>query len=366
MKPQTTIRDAYQASLKAGTIVADEAQRRAVEKLDELQQRLHKQQRAAARPWRWLPGHNGNPAPRGIYLWGGVGRGKTFLMDLFYGTLDFPARRRIHFHRMLSDVHARLKRLQNNKDPLDKVAAEIAAEATVLCFDELFVSDIGNAMILGRLFDGLMRYGVTLVATSNSQPRDLYKGGLQRQRFLPAIEVLEACTEIIELGGNADYRLRLFDKTGTYLLTDDESTAARLLHYFKEIAGGGTAVNQPLNILGREIRTKRFARGIAWFDFFDICDGPRSQEDYIELARWYPTIILSGVPPLTAALDDPARRLIALVDEFYDRRVKLVIAAATPVKALYQGQRLRFEFRRCASRLEEMQSTQYLHAAHLA
>ena len=361
-----TIRSTYEAALAANKIVADEAQRRVVEKLDELQQRIVAQNTVAARLRRMLPGNSAYSAPRGIYLWGGVGRGKTFLMDLFYGSLEIDSRKRVHFHRMMSDVHARLKLIAGTADPLDTVAGDIAAETSVLCFDEFFVSDIGDAMILGRLLDGLFRRGVTLLATSNTHPRNLYREGLQRQRFIPAIESLERHTDIIELDGGADYRLRLFEQAGTYLSPADESTEAKLNHYFAEIASGETIENRRLDILGREILTRRCAKGVAWFDFPEICDGPRSQEDYIEIARWYPTVIISNVPKLDKELENQARRFIALVDEFYDRKVKLVLSAAAPADALYCGERLKFEFQRTASRLTEMQSADYLHAPHLA
>ncbi len=307
------------------------------------------------------------PAPvRGLYLWGGVGRGKTFLMDLFFEMLAVGDKKRIHFHRMMREVHARLTRLAAQRDPLDRVAAQIAAEARVLCFDEFFVSDIGDAMILGRLLDGLFRRGVTLVATSNLPPAELYADGLQRQRFLPAIRLLERHTAVVELDGGEDYRLRLLQRAGTYLAPAAADTEARLERIFTEVAPGRIEEGRRLDINGRPIATVRAAKGVAWFSFDELCRGPRGQNDYIEIARWYPTVILSGVPLLTAAHDDAARRFIAVVDEFYDRRVKLVVAAAAGAAELYRGRRLRFEFRRTVSRLSEMQSEEYLHAPHRA
>jgi len=361
-----TIKKAYASVVKSHELVPDDAQRRVVDKLDRLQQRVVAPRSLGQRFQRLLPGSGDDLAHRGIYLWGGVGRGKTFLMDMFFGTLDVERKKRIHFHRMMSDVHARLKQIQHTEDPLDKVAADIASEASVLCFDEFFVSDIADAMILGRLLDGLFERGVTLVATSNAQPRDLYKGGLQRSRFIPAIEALEKFTDVVELDGGTDYRLRLFDEAGTYLTPAGNASDRKLVHYFGEIASGETIEDHRIEILGREIQTKRCAKGVAWFDFMDICDGPRSQEDYIEIARWYPTVIVSDIPLLSADLENPARRFIALVDEFYDRKVKLVISAAAAANSLYTGNRLDFEFRRTASRLTEMQTRDYLHAEHLA
>ena len=360
------ITDAYNNAVSASGLVPDPAQQRVVRALDDLQARLLANQGAGARLRRFFQRGERCPGPRGLYLWGGVGRGKTFLMDLFFSTLELKKKKRIHFHRMMSEVHRRLGEIRDTEDPLDKVADDIASETRVLCFDEFFVSDIGDAMILGRLLEGLFRRGVSLVATSNSAPRDLYRNGLQRQRFLPAIDALEACTEIVELDGSVDYRLRLFEEAGTYLSPNDDEANRRLAHYFGGIASGNIREEHEIDVLGRPIRTRRSAKGIAWFGFNDICDGPRSQEDYIEIARWYPTVIVSDVPALGNSLNDQARRFIALVDEFYDRKVKLVLSAETAIDALYSGQRLEFEFQRTASRLTEMQTEAYLHAPHLA
>ncbi|MDH3441148.1 MAG: cell division protein ZapE, partial [Gammaproteobacteria bacterium] len=319
-----------------------------------------------ARLGRWLTVTSGSVGPRGIYLWGGVGRGKTFMMDLFFQTLDLEKKKRLHFHRMMSDVHSRLKLIDYTEDPLDVVASDLAAEVAVLCFDEFFISDIGDAMILGRLLDGLFRRGVTLVATSNSNPRHLYRDGLQRQRFIPAIEALEKHTEVIELAGVTDYRLRLLQEAGTYLVPADSASEQKLAHYFEEVASGTIVDDSEIEVLGRPIRTRRAARGVAWFDFDEICEGPRSQEDYIELARWYPTVIISHIPVLGRDRENAARRFVALVDEFYDRRVKLVLSAEADVSSIYHGKKLAFEFERTSSRLTEMQTEDYLHAPHLA
>ena len=358
-----TIQAEYERLLAAGTIVPDENQRTVVTRLDSLQARLGQQ--AGSRTSFRLPWSRNDSPVRGIYLWGGVGRGKTFLMDLFFSTLGIPGKKRIHFHRMMSDVHNRLKNIQSREDPLDHVAAGIASETRVLCFDEFFVSDIGDAMILGRLLEALFERRVTLVATSNSHPRNLYHDGLQRARFIPAIEALETHTEVIELSGDADYRLRLFEEAGTWFVPADAEADGNLGHYFDEIASGDATAGRVLTINGRPIETRRCAKGIVWFDFAAICDGPRSQEDYIEIARWYPTVIVSGVPVLDKTLEDSARRFIALVDEFYDRKVKLLVSAAESISALYTGNRLAFEFQRTTSRLE-MQTREYLHAEHLA
>ncbi len=361
-----TIKDHYQQLLASGNLVEDPAQGRVVERLDDLQRRLLEQAGWSSRIRRWLSAGEQVAFTKGIYLWGGVGRGKTLLMDLFFSSLPGETKRRIHFHRMMSGVHRRLRQIENCEDPLDMVADDIARESSVLCFDEFFISDIGDAMILGRLLDGLFQRGVTLVATSNSSPRDLYRDGLQRQKFIPAIEALETFTEVVEIGGEVDYRLRLFQEAGTYLAPPGAEADRKLEHYFEEIATGDRQENAELSVLGRPILARRCAKGIAWFEFEELCEGPRSQEDYIEIARWYPTVIVSNVPTLDRERENAARRFIALVDEFYDRRVKLLLSASAAAGELYQGERLGFEFDRTASRLVEMQTEEYLHAPHLA
>jgi cell division protein ZapE len=267
---------------------------------------------------------------------------------------------------MMRDVHAQLKSFEAIEDPLDRVAENIARHTDILCFDELFVSDIADAMIMGRLLDSLFRRGVTLVATSNSPPEDLYRGGLQRDRFLPAIALLEKCTLVIELDGETDYRLRLLQQAGTFLVPHNQEAHDKVQHLFDELAPGKIIENHPLEILGRVIPTQRCAKDVVWFDFSDLCDGPRSQQDYIELARWFQTVIVSNVPILNVGNEDAARRFIALVDEFYDRKVKLLLSAAAPVASLYQGKKLGFEFQRTSSRLIEMQTRAYQHTAHIA
>jgi cell division protein ZapE len=309
------IRQAYASVIKEHGHVEDQEQLRVVEVLQNLQRQILDGTSLAARLRRLLPGSSPN-RPRGIYLWGGVGRGKTFLMDLFFDTLDVENKKRIHFHRMMRDIHAQLKSLGDVTDPLDHVAAAIAAETRVLCFDEFFVSDIADAMILGRLLEGLFDRGVILVMTSNAQPADLYGNGLQRERFLPAIALLEEQTDVIKLAGGTDYRLKLLQEAGTFLTPAGEAANVSLMHYFEEIASGEIVEKHVLNVLDRNIQTERCAKGVVWFDFLAICDGPRSQEDYIEIARWYPTVIVSDMPVLGRDTEDPARRFIrALVPD---------------------------------------------------
>ena len=359
------IQQAYALAVRQHGHTEDQAQLRVVEVLQQLQDQILRGDSLASKLRRLLPGSS-QPGPRGIYLWGGVGRGKTFLMDLFFGSLNIDKKKRIHFHRMMRDIHARLKTLDNVEDPLDRVAGDIAFEIRVLCFDEFFVSDIGDAMILGRLLEKLFDRGVVLVTTSNARPADLYKDGLQRDRFLPAIALLEQQTDVIKLDGGTDYRLKLLQEAGTFLTPSGNAANASLMHYFEEIASGETVEQHVLDVLGRDVQTQRCAKGVVWFDFTDICDGPRSQEDYIEIARWYPTVIVADIPALDRDLEGPARRFIAMVDEFYDRKVKLIVSADANIDTLYQGNRLQFEFDRTTSRLTEMQSNEYLHAAHLA
>ena len=344
----------------------DPEQIRIVEALQALQERIVAESRPFRRLLRTFRAPPTADRFRGIYLWGGVGRGKTFLMDSFFGTLPIERKRRVHFHRMMSEVHARLRQLGHIESPLRKVAADIARETGVLCFDEFFVSDIGDAMILGGLLQGLMAEGVVLVTTSNSPPGSLYAGGLQRERFLPAIRMIEEKMAVLELAGEKDYRLRLLQKAGTWLCPAGESADGKLDRYFQQIAAGTIADDTVVEILGRGIPARKCAKGIVWFQFEALCEGARSQKDYIEIARWYPTVILSDVPVLDTERENAARRFIALVDEFYDRRVKLILSAATPIASVYLGRQLGFEFERTLSRLTEMQTTEYLHSAHLS
>jgi cell division protein ZapE len=362
------LREAYEESLRRDGHEFDPEQERIVALLGDLQRSIEARGDGRLGLLRWLRrgGLQQADAIPGLYIWGGVGRGKTFLMDLFFGWLGITGKRRVHFHRIMRSVHEQMKTLDGLEDPLDRVAADIADSTRVLCFDEFYVSDIADAMILGRLLEGLFSRGVTLVATSNTRPDDLYKDGLQRQRFLPAIELINSHTRVVEMGGSLDYRLRLLQQSGTYLAPDDAASASKLQYFFDESASCQPDENRDLDINGRAIRAFRAAKGIAWFEFDAVCDGPRSQNDYIELARWYPAVIVSGVPQLDGSRDDQARRFIALVDEFYDRRVKLILSAAVPADQLYTGNRLRFEFDRTISRLMEMQSTDYLAAPHLA
>jgi cell division protein ZapE len=365
-----TLRETYERQIAERGFRADPAQLAIVRRLEALRSRLiaaeHASGSVRGRLLRTLR-RGQPPAPvRGLYLWGPVGRGKTWLMDLFFHSLPFPKRRRRHFHRFMHDVHAELKGLGDLEAPLETVAERLAAEARVLCFDELFVADIADAMILAGLFRGLFRRGVTLVATSNTAPTDLYRDGLQRQRFLPAIELIERHTEVVATAGDRDYRLRQLTQAGTYLASLDSNSGARLRALFGELSDHGDASDGTIEIEGRAIPVIAESERAVWFGFQALCSGPRSQEDYIEIARNYQAVVVSDVPVMDALEEDAARRFIALIDELYDRCVKLVICAAAPPAELYRGERLRSEFQRTASRLAEMQSEEYLAREHRA
>jgi cell division protein ZapE len=301
---------------------------------------------------------------RGLYLWGGVGRGKTMLMDCFYESLRFPRRERTHFYRFMRQVHAELRTIAGRTEPLEIVAQRLAGRARVICLDEFFVADIADAMILAGLLGGLFRRGVTLVATSNMPPDELYKDGLQRERFLPAIGSIHEHMEVVHLDGGVDYRLRQLEQAPTYLDSAREQTAVQLQRRFTALAGESVTGPARLPIEDRYMAAVATGAGMVWFEFSELCEGPRSQNDYIELARLYHTVFISNIPEFTWADEDAARRFIAAIDEFYDRGVKIVVSAAAPPPALYRGERLQLEFQRAASRLIEMQTQQYLAGQH--
>ncbi|QHQ40869.1 cell division protein ZapE [Microbulbifer hydrolyticus] len=358
----------YLRDLKRPDFVEDPAQRAAVEELQDLYERLLTAQsggggvvRRLKRLWR----HQDTPE-KGLYFWGGVGRGKTYLMDAFFEALPFEEKQRTHFHRFMRDVHRQLKGLAGEKNPLEKVADRIAGRARVLCFDEFFVSDITDAMILANLLQALFERGVTLVATSNIVPEGLYKDGLQRARFLPAIDLLLEHTKVVNVDNGVDYRLRALEMAELYHSPLDREADESLARSFASLMVEGCEVRKAvtLDIEGRPIVASQVADDVAWFEFAELCDGPRSQNDYIELAREFHTVLLANVPQMDGRMESQARRFINLVDEFYDRCVKLVVSAAEPIESLYAGRQLRFEFDRTMSRLQEMQSREYLARPH--
>lgn len=358
----------YQSAIRQQNLERDPAQEQAIAVLDRVARGLAEHGRPG-RATTWLRRLAGARTPalpvRGAYLWGGVGRGKTFMMDLFFAHLPFEDKVRYHFHRLMNRVHGRLRELRAEQDPLALVADELAREARVICFDEFFVADIADAMILGRLLEALFERHVALVATSNIPPDDLYRGGLQRQRFLPAIDLIRRHTEVVQVAGPTDYRLRLLEAAEIWHAPLDDAATRNLEQYFRAMAPDAGTAGGGLEILGRTIPSRRRADGIAWFDFPALCAGPRGADDYIEIARCFQTVILSGIPVLDETLENEARRFVALVDEFYDHRVKLIASAATGIDAVYTGSRLVREFERTRSRLLEMQSRAYLGSEHI-
>jgi cell division protein ZapE len=346
----------------------DASQVEAAARLDKLSADLSQPSNSFARKLRdrlpWLRLQSGYNPGRSLYLWGGVGRGKTMLMDLFFESLRPSFGQRMHFYHFMRQVHAMLRSIKDRSDPLESVAQRLAGRARVICLDELFVSDIADAMILAGLLQGLFRRGVTLVATSNVAPQDLYKDGLQRQRFLAAIDLIENHMDIIHLDGGIDYRLRQLEQAPTYLDSSLPDTAMKLQQRFAALAGATAGAAVKLSIENRQIAARATAAGMVWFDFSAICEGPRSQNDYIELARLYHTIFISDIPEFTRNNENAARRFIMLIDEFYDRNVNMVVSAAAAPASLYQGERLQLEFQRAASRLIEMQTQAYLAGQH--
>jgi cell division protein ZapE len=359
----------YQQDLTRENFSHDPAQEQAVRSL----QRVFEQLIAAEQPVSGLSkmlavfGKKPTTSVTGLYLWGGVGRGKTYLMDTFYDALPGDKKLRAHFHRFMHQLHHDLGELKGVQDPLLTIAKKMANQYQVICFDEFFVSDITDAMLLGTLFQALFKEGVALVATSNIIPDDLYKNGLQRVRFLPAIALINKHCEILNVDSGIDYRLRTLEQAEIYHYPLDESADLNLHTYFKQLAPESEVLTDAINIDGRLISIRQQSQGVLLANFRDICDGPRSQRDYMEIARIYHTVLLSGLEQMGDQLtgDDIARRFLAMVDEFYERNVKLIISAQVPLEDIYTKGMLNFEFRRCRSRLIEMQSHDYLASEHL-
>jgi cell division protein ZapE len=362
----------YQGDLNREDFSYDPAQERAVLKLQDLYERLMLADQSSRKVSflgrlsnRFKADVPARPV-KGLYFWGGVGRGKTYLMDAFYDSLPIEKKMRAHFHRFMQRVHKELRLLEGEKNPLSLLADKLAAEAKIICFDEFFVSDITDAMILGGLFEQLFGRGVSLVATSNIIPDGLYQNGLQRSRFLPAIALINEHTEVVNVDGGVDYRLRALEQAELYHYPLDDEAERSLRGSFVQLSPDTEHVvhDKVLEVEGRPIVAKSVSDDVAWFEFTALCDGPRSQNDYIELAREFHAVLISNVPQMSVATDDLARRFINLVDEFYDRNVKLVISAAVSLEHLYLGGKLSFEFERTQSRLLEMQSHDYLAKGH--
>ncbi|HGE8338090.1 TPA: cell division protein ZapE [Serratia marcescens] len=365
----------YQQALDAGEYQADEVQRRAVAQLDRIYQALL-QKPAASAPAGGLRGKlsrllgkGGETAPQrpvqGLYMWGGVGRGKTWLMDMFFHSLPGDRKMRLHFHRFMLRVHEELTELQGRENPLEIVADGFKAETDVLCFDEFFVSDITDAMLLATLLQALFARGITLVATSNIPPDDLYRNGLQRARFLPAIDLINEYCDVMNVDAGIDYRLRTLTQAHLYLTPLNDQTRATLDRMFVKLAGKAGEDAPVLQINHRPLQAIRSVDGVLAVDFHTLCEEARSQLDYIALSRLYHSVILYNVQVMGPLKENTARRFLALVDEFYERHVKLVIGAEASMFEIYQGERLKFEYQRCLSRLQEMQSEEYLKLPHL-
>ncbi len=365
----------YQQALDAGEYQADEVQRRAVTQLDRIYQALL-QKPAASAPAGGLRGKlcrllgkGGDTAPQrpvqGLYMWGGVGRGKTWLMDMFFHSLPGDRKMRLHFHRFMLRVHEELTELQGRENPLEIVADGFKAETDVLCFDEFFVSDITDAMLLATLLQALFARGITLVATSNIPPDDLYRNGLQRARFLPAIDLINEYCDVMNVDAGIDYRLRTLTQAHLYLTPLSDQTRETLDRMFVKLAGKAGEDAPVLQINHRPLQAIRSVDGVLAVDFHTLCEEARSQLDYIALSRLYHSVILYNVRVMGPLKENTARRFLALVDEFYERHIKLVIGAEASMFEIYQGVQLKFEFQRCLSRLQEMQSEEYLKLPHL-
>jgi cell division protein ZapE len=358
---QATPLSQYEELVSAGRILPDPDQHGAARALDALWHELA----AGKSPSIWQRFTQSRPdAIKGLYIWGGVGRGKTWLMDLFFESLPGTAKKRIHFHRFMQSIHHGLKRMDNVQDPLAAVAEYWARNCRVLCLDEFFVSDIADAMLLSSLLQNLFARGVTLVITSNLPPDALYRDGLQRARFLPAIERLKQHTRVLHLEGVTDFRLRFLEQSEIYHWPVDQHARDSMNSNFEHMAAG-CELDNAMELNERPFQAVRRGDGVIWFQFDELCRKPRGSEDFIEIARSFNTVMLSDLPQLQDDDANAARRFITLVDEFYDRGVKLLLTAQTPLERLYAGKRLAFEFERTISRLTEMQTHAYLARPHL-
>jgi cell division protein ZapE len=361
-----TVLELYQEALKKRGFEADDAQYSAVLRLQRLYEEWSDYKRRRSTALRRLIVHP--DLPRGVYLWGAVGRGKTFLMDSLYRCLPLERKRRVHFHHFMRDVHRELDELKGTTDPLDALAARIAKRYRLVCFDEVALSDVADAMILGRLFTKTMDKGVVYCMTSNYHPDELYKGGLKREDFLPTIELIKQHLDVIQVDGGVDYRQRALQKLQVYHSPLTPEADAALMRTFKQIAEVEEEDHE-LDIEGRVVPYRHRAGGVVWFDFKVICGWGRSQNDYLDLCRRFHTIIVSGVPRMGLERADEARRFTLLVDVLYDQRVNLFLSAEAPPEQLLVGgagtgdaqlKAMIFQFDRTTSRLAEMQTQEYL------
>jgi cell division protein ZapE len=355
----------YQADLKRPDFFHDAAQENAVRHLQRLYDELVADSKASGLLGKLFGKKRQGPI-KGIYFWGGVGRGKTYLVDTFFDALPFEQKMRTHFHRFMKRVHEEMRTLKGEKNPLTIIGKRFADEARVICFDEFFVSDITDAMILATLLEELFKNGVSLVATSNIVPDGLYKDGLQRARFLPAIALVKRYTDVVNVDSGVDYRLRALEQAELYHWPLSAQVDEEMARSFCSLLPDCDHADEDLDLIieNRAIRARKVCEDVAWFEFRELCDGPRSQNDYIELGKIYHAVLISNVEQMGVSKDDMARRFINLVDEFYDRNVKLILSAEVELKDLYTGGRLEFEFQRTLSRLLEMQSHEFLSRPH--
>ncbi|KGJ95397.1 cell division protein ZapE [Colwellia psychrerythraea] len=363
--------DKYKQDLTRDDFLFDAAQENAVIQLQRLYDDLQSKPLAVSgfkkvlNRWKKVYKKQEVEPVKGLYFWGGVGRGKTYLVDTFFDSLPFNNKMRVHFHRFMHRVHQELKGLSGQSDPLKIIAKKFADETQIICFDEFFVSDITDAMILGTLFEELFAHNVTLVATSNIIPDELYRNGLQRERFLPAIKLINKHTIIVNVDSGVDYRLRTLEQAEIFHYPLDAQADENLVHYFKQLSTDEGKAGQSIYIHNRPLETVSVSDGVVYFDFSVLCESARSQGDYMEISQLYHTVLMANVKEMGPDSDDTTRRFIALVDEFYERNVKLIMSAELPLDDLYSGGRLAFEFKRCLSRLQEMQSHDYLASEHL-
>jgi len=358
----------YQQDLASGTFQSDSAQLAAVNELQRIYDALvirYQDTQTKKGLKRFKLAKKLQQPVNGLYLWGGVGRGKTYLMDLFFDALPFRRKMRMHFHRFMQRVHKELNEFRGEKNPLELVADRIHADAVVICFDEFFVTDITDAMLLKGLFEQLFQRGVTLVATSNIIPDRLYENGLQRERFLPAIALVKNYCQVLNVDSGIDYRLRVLTHVELYHHPLDAAAQQTLQQCFDELAHGTHIYHDSIIINARDVMVKARTEDVLWCTFNELCEKPRSASDYIEIAREYHTVLLSDVPLMSEKNDDSTRRFINLIDELYDRQVKLIITAQASIDNIYEGGRLNFEIKRTRSRLQEMQSQEYLQLPHL-
>ena len=359
----------YQQLLNSGELQPDAGQQQVVQLLQELHDHLLQHPEVLPAKTGFLKRLFSSPkAPvkvPGLYLWGGVGRGKTLLTDMFYSSVDIESKTRLHFHRFMRRIHLGMRELGDVEDPLALIADDWAQHSRLLVLDEMHVNDITDAMLMGRLLKHLFERGVTMVTTSNVHPDDLFKNGLQRDRFIPAIEQIKAHTVVHAMGGDTDYRLRVLSQANIYFDSAATDVDQQLQENFDKLSRNETVQHGDLPVNGRPIPVVASAETLVWFSFDALCNSPRSTHDYIEIATVFSTVILSEVPVLDDMRNDEARRLVNLIDEFYDRNVNLIVSAAASPEALYTGKRLAFEFVRAASRLREMQSLEYLSRHHM-